>query len=186
MFPRTAPSRYSAENECVRFSDPVWVSSNFVEKATPELVCFIRKVKESTGYQFQARWIQPWFEGVEELFYDIYISSPNTAWKSAFPCHSWWIFTKRKINQRGYTFILELKARKQASARFVVLVDYQLHNQRLVDTPTVTVIDIGRQLYLANAVRLAEHPTARSEYAPCDLLDDYGRAIPITDIVRVH
>ncbi|KAL7907486.1 hypothetical protein GGI35DRAFT_470686 [Trichoderma velutinum] len=185
MFPKTAPSRFTAENECVRFSDPVWVNSNFVEKAVPELVCFIRKVNaldinfKRDGLSLGSR---VWESYSTTFTYPVQTQSGNRH----FPAVLGGLSRQGKVNQRGYTFILELTARRQASARFVVLVDYQLHNQRLADTPTVTVIDIGRQLYLANAVRLAKHRTARSAYVPCDLLDNHGRAIPMKDIVRVH
>ncbi|UKZ72424.1 hypothetical protein TrVFT333_000053 [Trichoderma virens FT-333] len=185
MFPRTAPSRFTPENECVRFSDPVWVSSNFVEKAVPELVCFIRKVKaldinfKRDGFSLSSR---VWKSYSTTFTYPVQTQSGNRH----FPAILGGLSRKGKVNRRGYTFILELTALKQESARFVVLVDYQLHNQRLVDTPTVTVINIRRQLYLANAVRLAERRTARSAYVPCDLLDNHGRAIPMKDIVRVH
>ncbi|PTB40414.1 hypothetical protein M441DRAFT_81124 [Trichoderma asperellum CBS 433.97] len=171
MFLRTAPSRLAAENEYVRFSDPVWVKSSFVEKAVPELVCFIRKAKaldinfKCDGFSLGSR--------------------PQTGnWH--FPAVLSGLSRKVKCNQREYTFILELMARNQASEIFVVLIDYQLHKHRPLSISNVTVINIKRPLYLANAVRIAEIRSARNEYTKRDLLDGYRKAIPIKDIVRVH
>lgn len=185
MFPRTASSRFTAENECVRFSDPVWVSSNFVEKAAPELVCFIRKVKaldinfKRDGFSLGSR---VWESYTTTFTYPI---QTQTGFRH-FPAVLGGLSRKVKCNQREYTFIIELMARNQASARFVVLIDYQLHKHRPLSISTVTVISIKRPLYLANAVRIAEIRSARNEYTQWDLLDDYGKAIPTEDIVQVN
>ncbi|PTB40444.1 hypothetical protein M441DRAFT_59195 [Trichoderma asperellum CBS 433.97] len=119
MLPRTAPSRSTAENECVRISDPVWIRSIFVEKAVPELVCFIRKIKaldinfKRDGFSLGPR---VWESYSTTLTYPVQTQTGNRH----FPAILGGFSRKVKFNQRGYTFILELTARKQASARFAV------------------------------------------------------------------
>ncbi|KAH6999393.1 hypothetical protein EDB80DRAFT_687509 [Ilyonectria destructans] len=107
-------SRSGVENECIRFSDPLWVPSGFVKRARANPVCFIRHVqaadlnRNSNGFSLCSA---VWKEYVTTFTYPVQTQPGRPHFRAVFG-----VFPKssgRKM--KGRTFILELAARVQAS-----------------------------------------------------------------------
>jgi hypothetical protein len=184
IFPR-ATSRADPSEDCVRFSDPLWVPSSFVNTAVLESVCFIRRAQaadmsnSSVGFSLCPT---VWRNYITTFTYPVQTKAKSRHFPAVFGGFS--RSTGRK--PRCHTFILELTSRHQASERFVVLVNYQLEGWRMLETPTVTVIKMGKAIDLANAVHLAKSGKAQDTYPSCDLPDCSGNAISTGEIVKVH
>lgn len=184
VFPKLTFLRSDIENECIRFSNPLWVPSTFVTEAEPEPVCFIRQV--------QAADVNPNSDG---------LSLCSTVWKDYVTTFTYPVQTqpgRRHFpaifggfsessgwKKGGRIFILELTARAQAAQRFIVLVDYQVKGRKMVEGPTVTVIRLQRAINLAYAAKLARLRKLRCAFSPCNLTDCNGNLIPPDEIVCV-
>lgn len=185
IFSELPSSLSGVKNECVRFSDPLWVSSGFVKRARAKTVCFIRHVqaadlnRNSNGFSLCST---VWKEYVTTFTYPVQTQPGRRHFPAVFG-----VFPKSSGKKmRDRTFILELAARAQASQRFAVLVDYQMKGGKIVGAPTITVISLQRAMDLDDAVRLARPKEFRPDLTHCTLSDCNGNEISTDQIVRVR
>jgi hypothetical protein len=185
LFPRLTFLRSDVENECIRFSDPLWVPSTFVQKAQPASVCFIRQVQaadvnhNSDGFSLCST---VWENYVTTFTYPIQ-TQPG---RRHFPAIFGGLSESSGWKSRGRTFIVELEARVETAQRFVVLVDYQVEGGKILKGPAVTIISPRREIDLAYAANLARRRKARRNFTQCNLFDCSGRVIPTDEIVCVN
>ncbi|KAH6957655.1 hypothetical protein BKA56DRAFT_502266 [Ilyonectria sp. MPI-CAGE-AT-0026] len=184
MSPKLTFLRSVIENECIRFSNPLWVPSTFVTEAEPEPVCFIRQV--------QAADVNPNSDGLSlcSTVWEDYVTTftypvQTQPGRRHFPAIFGGFSESSGWKKGGRIFILELTARAQAAQRFIVLVDYQVKGRKMVEGPTVTVIRLQRAINLAYAAKLARLRKLRCAFSPCNLTDCNGNLIPPDEIVCV-
>jgi hypothetical protein len=184
LFPELTYLRSDIENECIRFSNPLWVPSTFITEAEPEPVCFIRHVQaadanpNSDGLSLCST---VWKDYVTTFTYPVQTQPGRRHFPAVFGGFS----KSSGWKKGGHVFILELAARAQAAQRFVVLVDYQVKGGKMVEGPIVTVIRLRRAINLAYAVKLARLRGLRRGFALCNLPDSNGDMIPTDEIVYV-
>ncbi|TGJ85193.1 hypothetical protein E0Z10_g3589 [Xylaria hypoxylon] len=178
------------KNDCVRFSDPLWVTPSFLEGlegADLEPLCFVR--------HFEADELRPFGEG---------LSLSTTVWRDYIPTFTYpvqaqlgrrhfpailgnFMFDPGTSHKRvgGCVLVIELESRTKPSQRYVVLVEGVFVGAHgLQSSLTVVVAQIPEALNLEYALSLVKHESARQKLVPCGLHDRTGQVIPENEIVQ--
>jgi hypothetical protein len=185
MFTRSNFSRAGVKNECVRFSDPFWVSSGFVRNARLTRVCFIRHVqaadinRHSSGFSLCSR---VWAQYATAFTYPLQTRPGHRHIPAIFGG----LPTSTSGTREQHTLVWELVARTGPPQRFGILVDYRLTNGTTVSHTAVTVIKLWKPMNMPWACHLASDREYRRNYTRCNLLDHNGTAIPSNEIVSTN
>ncbi|KAH7232236.1 uncharacterized protein BKA55DRAFT_523513 [Fusarium redolens] len=173
--------RTLVQNECVRFSDPVWVPSRFVSKAKPRSICFIRHVEATYLYEpghGLSLGSAVWKNYITTFTYPI----QTQAGRRHFPALLGRFTTLPEQREKDYTFIVELTARTNAKRTYVLIVNYRSSGTGIETNMTVTVVRRKWHINLAYAMNLVQR---RDNQKSCKLPDEHGNAIPTAEIVSI-
>ncbi|KAH7174059.1 uncharacterized protein B0J16DRAFT_365546 [Fusarium flagelliforme] len=176
--------RTPIQNECVRFSDPIWVPSRFIDEAKSRSICFIRHVEATHLYEpgdglslGSAVWKS----------YTIAFTYPvqTIAGRRHFPTLLGRFPAIPEQRQGNYTFVVELVARNDTKRRYVVIVDYWSDGTTITDDMTVTVVRRRWRINLAYALELVQRRQTRWDSKSSKLPDEYGNSIPTGEIICI-
>ncbi|EWY83087.1 hypothetical protein FOYG_15160 [Fusarium oxysporum NRRL 32931] len=173
--------RTLVQNECVRFSDPVWVPSRFVSKAKPRSICFIRHVEATHLFEpghGLSLGSAVWKSYTTTFTYPI----QTQAGRRHFPALLGRFTILPEQREKNFTFIVELTARTNAKRIYVVIINYRSCGTDLAANMTITVLRRKWHINLAYAMDLVQR---RGNRKSCELPDEYGGAIPTADIVYI-
>ena len=143
MFTRSTFSRSGVKNECVRLSDPLWISSPFSQRARPTPICFIRHV-QAADVSCSSSEFSPC-----SLVWDQYATSFTYPLQTKpghrhVPAILGGLPTSTAGKGAYRTLVWELVARPEFVQRFVILIDYRLTNKTTISDVTVTVIKLRK------------------------------------------
>ncbi|KAG5656891.1 hypothetical protein KAF25_011060 [Fusarium avenaceum] len=176
--------RTPIQNECVRFSDPVWVPSRFVDTARSKPICFIRHVETAHLYEPGdgiSLGSAVWRDYTTILTYPTQAQAGRRHFPAVFGRFS----TTPDNTEKDYTFVIELAARSDAKRRYVVIVDYRSDGTSIANDMTATVIRRRWPIQLTYAMKLVKRRQAGHKFDSCKLPDKYGNGIPTREIVLV-
>ncbi|KAI0556211.1 heterokaryon incompatibility protein-domain-containing protein [Xylaria curta] len=183
MFLQDTPQRPHLKNDCVRFSDPMWVSFDFSQGAKLESVCFVRHSRAT-----------------ETRFYGDGLSLSTTVWRDYIPTFTYPaqaqpggrhfpavlgnVVPSPDFKKKNCALVVELTSRTD-SQRYIVFVECLIQGLRgLQSSLTVAVAQIEGKMDMEYALRLVKHGSARRKLVLCDLYDRNGQAIPKNEIVQ--
>ncbi|KAJ4116143.1 hypothetical protein NW768_011115 [Fusarium equiseti] len=176
--------RTPIQNECVRFSDPIWVPSRFIDEAKSRSICFIRHVGAVHLYEpgdglslGSAVWKN----------YTIAFTYPiqTRAGRRHFPALLGRFPVTSEQRQGNYTFLVELVARNDIKRRYVVIVDYWSDGKAITDNMIITVVRRRWHINLAYALEIVQRRQTRGDAKSCELPDEYGNGIPTGEIIYI-
>ncbi|CAJ0551490.1 Ff.00g114200.m01.CDS01 [Fusarium sp. VM40] len=176
--------RTPIQNECVRFSDPVWIPSRFVDTARPKPICFVRHVETTHLYEPGdgiSLGSAVWRDYTTTLTYPTQAQVGSRHFPAVFGRFS----TTPDNTEKDYTFVIELAARSDAKRRYVVIVDYRSNGTSIANDMTATVIRCRWPIKLTYAMELVNRRQAGHKFDSCTLLDKYGNAISTREIVCI-
>lgn len=176
--------RIPIQNECVRFSDPVWIPSRFLDTAKTKPICFIRHV-EATHLFEPGDGISlgstVWRDYTTTLTYP----TQAQVGRRHFPAMLGRFSTTPENTNKDYTFVIELAARSDTKRRYVVIVDYRSNGTGIENDMTVVVIRRRWPIQLTYAMELVKRWQAGHKFDSCTLPDKYGNGISTREIVSI-
>jgi hypothetical protein len=187
FFPALTFTRSLVKNECVRFSDPLWVPLSVVKNAAIMSVCFIRQVQAvymgalGDGLSISST---VWRDYVTTFTYPLQTQSS----RRHFPAIAGGFSHIRSSTRAPRRFVLELRTRTAPWKRFVVVAEYKLGHETKarIRAMTTTVLKMQRCINLADAIALVQNPQIFEEATVSELCSRDGKAIPNRDILLVR
>ena len=177
-------SRPGQTNECIRLSDPLWVSSTFLRKARPIHTCFIRNVqaedlrRSRVGFSLRSR---VWEAYATSFTYPIQTKPGHRHFPALFGG-----LPASTVGESKHTFVLELEERTRPSQRFVILIDYHCVDGNSITVTAITVMKLRKPINLTLASRLAMNQDFRSHFKLHNSLPCHGSHVLKTDIIDIN
>ncbi|KAF5230829.1 hypothetical protein FANTH_13680 [Fusarium anthophilum] len=175
--------RTPIQNECVRFSDPIYVPSRFVNEAKPEPICFIRHTEAAHLYEpgdGLSLGSAVWDNYTTTFTYPVQAQ----AGRRHFPALLGRFPKTPKQNGNDYTFVVELTARTDPKRRYVIIVEYWASGTTITNI-TTTVKKLRWPINLVYAMKLLRRRQVGLDSKSHKLPDAYGNTIPIRKIVYI-
>ncbi|KAF4332166.1 het-domain protein [Fusarium beomiforme] len=176
--------RTPIQNECVRFSDPIYVPSRFVNEAKPEPICFIRHIEATHLYEPGDGFSlcsAVWKNYTTTFTYPV----QTQAGRRHFPALLGRFPKTPEQRGKNYNFIVELAARTDSKRRYVIIVDYWASGATIINNMTITVVRPRWHINLAYAMELVRRRQAGLKFKSHKLPDAYGNTIPTGEIVYI-
>jgi hypothetical protein len=183
MFLELTFSRSHVQNECVRFSDPLWVASTFIQGAKPEPLCFVRHLQAAesnrNGLGLSLS-LTAWKDYIPTLTYPVQ-AQPGSR---HFPAVLGGFMHTSDSKRKTFTLIIELSSRTEPPQKYVVVAEGPLNVSKVSGSMTVMVAQTTRAVDLNYASNLVRHRSTRRKLVPCNLYDQNGAVIPKTEIFQ--
>ncbi|KAJ4266994.1 hypothetical protein NW762_003092 [Fusarium torreyae] len=176
--------RTPIRNECVRFSDPIWVPPRFINEAEPTPICFVRHVEATHLYEpgdGLSLGSAVWKSYTTNFTYPV----QTQAGRRHFPALLGRLSTTPKQREKNYTFIVELVARSNTKRRYTLIVDYWSDGTTITNDMTVTVIRCRWRINLAYALELVQRRQTRQGSKSCKIPDEHGNDIPTGELIHI-
>ncbi|EXM14084.1 Heterokaryon incompatibility [Fusarium oxysporum f. sp. vasinfectum] len=176
--------RTPIQNECVRFSDPIYVPSRFVNEAKPEPICFIRHIEAAHLYEpgdGLSLGSAVWNNYTTTFTYPV----QTQAGRRHFPALLGRFPKIPEQNGNDYTFIVELAARTDQKRRYVIIVEYRASDTTITNNITTRVKKLRWPINLAYAMELVQRRQVGLNFKSHKLPDAYGNTIPTREIVCI-
>ncbi|KAF4493497.1 heterokaryon incompatibility [Fusarium agapanthi] len=176
--------RTPIHNECVRFSDPIYVPSRFVNEAKPEPICFIRHTEAAHLYEpgdGLSLGSAVWDNYSTTFTYPV----QTQAGRRQFPALLGRFPKIPKQNGNEYTFIVKLAARTDPKRRYVIIVEYWASGTTITNNITTTIKKLRWPINLVYAMELVQRRQVGLNFKSHKLPDAYGNTIPTREIVYI-
>ncbi|KAF5585259.1 het-domain protein [Fusarium subglutinans] len=161
--------KVNEDNECVRFSDPIYVPSRFVNEAKPEPTCFIRHTEAAHLYEpgdGLSLGLAVWNNYTTTFTYPVQAQ----AGRRHFPALLGRFPKTPKQNGNDYSFIVELAARTDPKRRYVIIVEYWASGTTITNI-TTTVKKLRWPINLVYAMKLLQRRQVKLDFKSHKLPD---------------